>query len=92
MDHEGDRSGDARRRHRESCGAVTGISIDSHTIAPGEAYFAIKGDVHVATIVPALKARSGCAELPPKRPENGGIRLAPLRSSFRTRLQCNPSI
>ena len=26
--------------------AVTGISIDSRTIAPGEAYFAIKGDVH----------------------------------------------
>src|ERR1700754_1642217 len=25
---------------------VTGISIDSRTIAPGEAYFAIKGDVH----------------------------------------------
>jgi UDP-N-acetylmuramoyl-tripeptide--D-alanyl-D-alanine ligase len=26
--------------------AVTGLSIDSRTIAPGEAYFAIKGDVH----------------------------------------------
>jgi UDP-N-acetylmuramoyl-tripeptide--D-alanyl-D-alanine ligase len=26
--------------------AVTGISIDSRTIAPGEAYFAIKGDIH----------------------------------------------
>jgi UDP-N-acetylmuramoyl-tripeptide--D-alanyl-D-alanine ligase len=26
--------------------AVTGISIDSRTILPGEAYFAIKGDVH----------------------------------------------
>ena len=26
--------------------AITGISIDSRTIAPGEAYFAIKGDVH----------------------------------------------
>ena len=25
---------------------ITGISIDSRTIAPGEAYFAIKGDVH----------------------------------------------
>ena len=25
---------------------VTGISIDSRTLAPGEAYFAIKGDVH----------------------------------------------
>jgi UDP-N-acetylmuramoyl-tripeptide--D-alanyl-D-alanine ligase len=26
--------------------SITGISIDSRTIAPGEAYFAIKGDVH----------------------------------------------
>ncbi len=26
--------------------AITGISIDSRTITPGEAYFAIKGDVH----------------------------------------------
>jgi UDP-N-acetylmuramoyl-tripeptide--D-alanyl-D-alanine ligase len=26
--------------------AITGISIDSRTLAPGEAYFAIKGDVH----------------------------------------------
>jgi UDP-N-acetylmuramoyl-tripeptide--D-alanyl-D-alanine ligase len=26
--------------------AVTGLSIDSRTIAPGEAYFAIKGDIH----------------------------------------------
>src|ERR1700748_1115342 len=25
---------------------ITGISIDSRTIRPGEAYFAIKGDVH----------------------------------------------
>ena len=25
---------------------VTGLSIDSRTIAKGEAYFAIKGDVH----------------------------------------------
>jgi UDP-N-acetylmuramoyl-tripeptide--D-alanyl-D-alanine ligase len=26
--------------------AISGLSIDSRTIAPGEAYFAIKGDVH----------------------------------------------
>jgi UDP-N-acetylmuramoyl-tripeptide--D-alanyl-D-alanine ligase len=26
--------------------AVSGLSIDSRTVAPGEAYFAIKGDVH----------------------------------------------
>ncbi len=25
---------------------ITGISIDSRTLQPGEAYFAIKGDVH----------------------------------------------
>ena len=39
-----------RRCARESQGAlpeaITGLSIDSRTIAPGEAYFAIKGDVH----------------------------------------------
>lgn len=27
-------------------GGINGISIDSRTVAPGEAYFAIKGDVH----------------------------------------------
>src|SRR3954453_10171859 len=26
--------------------AITGLSIDTRTILPGEAYFAIKGDVH----------------------------------------------
>ena len=26
--------------------AISGLSIDSRTIAPGEAYFAIKGDIH----------------------------------------------
>src|ERR1700716_1960063 len=26
--------------------AISGLSIDSRTIAPGDAYFAIKGDVH----------------------------------------------
>jgi UDP-N-acetylmuramoyl-tripeptide--D-alanyl-D-alanine ligase len=38
--------------------AVTGLSIDSRTIAPGEAYFAIKGDVHDGHdfVVAALKA------------------------------------
>ena len=38
--------------------AITGISIDSRTIAPGEAYFAIKGDVHDghAFVDAALKA------------------------------------
>jgi UDP-N-acetylmuramoyl-tripeptide--D-alanyl-D-alanine ligase len=42
---------------------VTGLSIDSRTIAPGEAYFAIKGDVHDGHdfVVAALKAGAGLA-------------------------------
>ena len=43
--------------------AVTGISIDSRTLAPGEAYFAIKGDVHDghAFVRAALKAGAALA-------------------------------
>ncbi|HEX7925369.1 MAG TPA: UDP-N-acetylmuramoylalanyl-D-glutamyl-2,6-diaminopimelate--D-alanyl-D-alanine ligase [Bradyrhizobium sp.] len=42
---------------------VTGLSIDSRTIAPGDAYFAIKGDVHDghAFVAAALKAGAGLA-------------------------------
>src|ERR1700744_69067 len=42
---------------------VTGLSIDSRTIAPGEAYFAIKGDVHDghAFVAAALKAGAALA-------------------------------
>jgi UDP-N-acetylmuramoyl-tripeptide--D-alanyl-D-alanine ligase len=42
---------------------ITGISIDSRTIAPGEAYFAIKGDVHDghAFVDAALKAGAALA-------------------------------
>ncbi|WGS22356.1 MULTISPECIES: UDP-N-acetylmuramoylalanyl-D-glutamyl-2,6-diaminopimelate--D-alanyl-D-alanine ligase [unclassified Bradyrhizobium] len=42
---------------------VTGLSIDSRTIAPGEAYFAIKGDVHDghSFVAAALKAGAGLA-------------------------------
>jgi UDP-N-acetylmuramoyl-tripeptide--D-alanyl-D-alanine ligase len=42
---------------------IAGISIDSRTIAPGEAYFAIKGDVHDGHdfVVAALKAGGGLA-------------------------------
>ena len=38
--------------------AITGLSIDSRTITPGDAYFAIKGDVHDghAFVNAALKA------------------------------------
>ncbi|MDB5652617.1 MAG: UDP-N-acetylmuramoylalanyl-D-glutamyl-2,6-diaminopimelate--D-alanyl-D-alanine ligase [Tardiphaga sp.] len=42
---------------------ITGISIDSRTISPGEAYFAIKGDVHDghAFVEAALKNGAGVA-------------------------------
>jgi UDP-N-acetylmuramoyl-tripeptide--D-alanyl-D-alanine ligase len=42
---------------------ITGISIDTRTIKPGEAYFAIKGDVHDghAFVEAALKAGAGLA-------------------------------
>ena len=43
--------------------AVTGLSIDSRTIAAGEAYFAIKGDVHDGHdfVMAALKAGAALA-------------------------------
>src|ERR1700690_3936873 len=43
--------------------AITGLSIDSRTVAPGEAYFAIKGDVHDGHdfVAAALKAGAGLA-------------------------------
>jgi UDP-N-acetylmuramoyl-tripeptide--D-alanyl-D-alanine ligase len=43
--------------------AVTGLSIDSRSIAPGEAYFAIKGDVHDGHdfVVAALQAGAALA-------------------------------
>jgi UDP-N-acetylmuramoyl-tripeptide--D-alanyl-D-alanine ligase len=41
--------------------AVTGISIDSRTLAPGEAYFAIKGDVHDGHEFVAAALKSGAA-------------------------------
>src|SRR4051794_29256562 len=43
--------------------AITGLSIDSRTIAPGEAYFAIKGDVHDGHdfVLPALKGGAALA-------------------------------
>src|SRR5947199_10130519 len=42
---------------------VTGLSIDSRTISPGEAYFAIKGDVHDGHdfVEAALKAGAALA-------------------------------
>jgi UDP-N-acetylmuramoyl-tripeptide--D-alanyl-D-alanine ligase len=43
--------------------AVTGLSIDSRSIAPGEAYFAIRGDVHDGHdfVFAALKAGAALA-------------------------------
>jgi UDP-N-acetylmuramoyl-tripeptide--D-alanyl-D-alanine ligase len=43
--------------------AITGLSIDSRTISPGEAYFAIKGDVHDGHdfVTAALKAGAALA-------------------------------
>lgn len=43
--------------------AVSGLSIDSRSVAPGEAYFAIKGDVHDghAFVDAALKAGAALA-------------------------------
>jgi UDP-N-acetylmuramoyl-tripeptide--D-alanyl-D-alanine ligase len=40
---------------------ITGISIDSRTIAPGEAYFAIKGDVHDGHAFVDAALKSGAA-------------------------------
>src|SRR6266436_9157309 len=41
--------------------AITGISIDSRTIAPGEAYFAIKGDIHDGHDFVAAALKAGAA-------------------------------
>jgi UDP-N-acetylmuramoyl-tripeptide--D-alanyl-D-alanine ligase len=41
--------------------AITGLSIDSRTIAPGEAYFAIKGDVHDGHDFVAAALKDGAA-------------------------------
>src|ERR1700716_2712159 len=40
---------------------VTGLSIDSRTILPGEAYFAIKGDVHDGHDFVAAALKAGAA-------------------------------
>ena len=40
---------------------VTGLSIDSRTVAPGEAYFAIKGDVHDGHDFVAAALKAGAA-------------------------------
>ncbi len=59
--------------------AVAGISIDSRTIAPGEAYFAIKGDVHDGHdfVAAALRAGAGLAVVAKGRSDALGA-AAPL--------------
>jgi UDP-N-acetylmuramoyl-tripeptide--D-alanyl-D-alanine ligase len=41
--------------------AISGLSIDSRTISPGEAYFAIKGDVHDGHDFVAAALKAGAA-------------------------------
>src|ERR1700734_1637533 len=55
--------------------AVTGLSIDSRTVAPGEAYFAIKGDVHDghAFVAAALKAGAALAVVEAAQGHNFGV-------------------
>jgi UDP-N-acetylmuramoyl-tripeptide--D-alanyl-D-alanine ligase len=52
--------------------AITGLSIDSRTILPGEAYFAIKGDVHDGHdfVAAALKAGAALAVVEAAQREN----------------------
>src|SRR3979490_2888660 len=51
-------------------GAIGGISIDSRSVAPGEAFFAIKGDTHDGHgfVVTARDSGPGLAGGPPKSP------------------------
>ena len=42
-------------------GAISGLSIDTRTVAPGEAYFSIKGDVHDGHDFVAAALKAGAA-------------------------------
>jgi UDP-N-acetylmuramoyl-tripeptide--D-alanyl-D-alanine ligase len=48
-------------RHGKLPAAITGLSIDSRTIAAGEAYFAIKGEVHDGHDFVAAALNAGAA-------------------------------
>ena len=61
MDHDRDGGGDARLDQGALPEAISGLSIDSRTIAPGEAYFAIKGDVHDGHDFVAAALKAGAA-------------------------------
>src|SRR5258707_12484340 len=64
----------AAAMHAERAGAlppsIPGISIDTRTIAPGEAFFAIKGDNRDGHdfVAAALAAGAGLAVVSPDRP------------------------
>jgi UDP-N-acetylmuramoyl-tripeptide--D-alanyl-D-alanine ligase len=49
--------------------AVSGLSIDSRTIAPGEAYFAIKGDLHDGHDFVAAALKAGAALAVVEKPQ-----------------------
>ncbi len=55
---------------------AAGISIDSRTIAPGEAYFAIKGDVHDGHDFAAAALKAGAALAVVARDRVDGLRDA----------------
>ena len=61
VDHDRDGGGDARLDQGALPEAISGLSIDSRTIAPGEAYFAIKGDVHDGHDFVAAALKAGAA-------------------------------
>ena len=64
VDGRGDGRGDGRASARARCRpACPGLSIDTRTIAPGEAFFAIKGDARDGHdfVEAALKAGAGLA-------------------------------
>jgi UDP-N-acetylmuramoyl-tripeptide--D-alanyl-D-alanine ligase len=53
--------------------AVSGLSIDSRTIAPGEAYFAIKGDVHDGHEFVTAALQAGAALAVVEAAQRGGF-------------------
>ena len=61
MDFSGDDGSDACVGQWPLPEAITGLSIDSRTVAPGEAYFAIKGDVHDGHDFVAAALKAGAA-------------------------------
>ena len=73
----------ARQRSGTLPAGITGISIDSRTVASGEAFFAIKGDAHDghAFVAKALAAGAGvavvAAEKRPDMPADAPLLVVP---------------